>query len=259
MFPVLVSPFHDTDGLMFAHLESITPLLKNLFSRAFLSMTPLTQQTQAGRVEQLAADEFFALNHNQPDTLIGDHFLAGYQNAAHHCAPTQVLHLCTLDRVVYALQSEHQAQFVADIKAANDAPEPILFQRSAAAWATHPRNYREIEHLATRAGEILFDKSLDFVWCHLVIQAGRLKEILPRIQTHDLRVLAEMVLLLRDKLEIREVDWLAWEDPFIFSRNPEQMKEEFENSRREDRKRLGYTIPILQLLLESIQFNRVSC
>ena len=83
MLPVIVSPFHDTNGLMFAHLESITPLLKSLFSRAFLSITPLTQQTQAERVEQLAADAFFALNYNQPDTLIGDHFLAGYQNAVH--------------------------------------------------------------------------------------------------------------------------------------------------------------------------------
>jgi hypothetical protein len=253
MLPVIVSPFHDTDGLMFAHLESVVPLLKNLFSRAFLSMTPLTQQTQAGRVEKLAADAFFALNYNQPDTLIGDHFLAGYQNAASHCAPTQILHLCTLDRVVFALQTEHQARFMADIKTASDVPAPILFQRSAAAWATHPRNYREIEHLATRAGQILFDKSLDFVWCHLVIGTGELQEIWPRIQTHDLRVLAEMVLLLRDKLEIREVDWLAWEDPFIFSRDANQMKEEFERSRREHRKRLGYTIPILQLLLELVE------
>ncbi|MBN1217854.1 MAG: hypothetical protein JXM69_02910 [Anaerolineae bacterium] len=253
MLPAIVFPFHDADGLMFAHLETITPQLKELFAQAFVSISPLTQQTQMERINQLKADEFFRLNFNEPNTMIGDHFLAVYQNAVTHSSPEKMLHLCTIDRVVFALQSEHKEQFVTDIKGASNEDVPVLFQRSQAAWETHPRNYREIEHLAIRAGEILFNQSLDFVWCHLVIQSGQLKEILPHVKHHDLRVVVEMILLLKDKLQTKEVDWLAWEDPFIFSRDLDEMKAEFENSRQEDRKRLQYTIASLQLLFESIQ------
>jgi hypothetical protein len=253
MLPTIVFPFHDTDGLMFSHLETITPQLKEIFAQAFVSISLLTQQVQMERINQLEADEFFRLNFNEPNTMIGDHFLAVYRNAVTHCSPEQVLHLCTIDRVAFALQSEHQDQFIQDIQAASNEPVPVLFQRSQAAWETHPRNYREIEHLAIRTGKILFNQSLDFVWCHLVIQAQQLGKILPHLKHHDLSVVAEMVLLLKDKMKTKDVDWLAWEDPFIFSREPDEMKREWENSRQESRKRLGYTIPILQLLLESIQ------
>jgi hypothetical protein len=253
MLPVLVFPFHDTDGLMFSHLEAITPQLKERFAQAFVSISPLTQQTQMERINQLREDEFFWLNFNEPNTMIGDHFLAAYQNAVTHCSPEQMLHLCTIDRVAFALQSELREQFIADLETASRESAPVLFQRSQAAWETHPRNYREIEHLAIKAGELLFNQSLDFVWCHLVIQSGQLKEIPPHVKHHDLRVVVEMVLLLKDKLQTREVDWLAWEDPFIFSRDLDEMKAEFENSRQEDRKRLQYTILNLQLLFESIQ------
>jgi hypothetical protein len=253
MLPAIVFPFHDTDGLMFAHLEAITPQLKELFAQAFVSISPLTQQAQMGRIKQLKEDEFFRLNFNEPNTQIGDHFLAVYQNAVTHCPPEQVLHLCTIDRVAFALQTELREQFIADLETASHESAPVLFQRSQAAWETHPQNYREIEHLAIRAGEILFNQSLDFVWCHLVIQAQQLGEILPRLKNHDLSVVAEIVLLLKDKVKTKDVDWLVWEDPFIFSRDLDEMKAEFENSRQESRKRLGYTIPVLQLLLESIQ------
>lgn len=253
MLPAIVFPFHDTDGLMFSHLETITPQLKKLFAQAFVSISPLTEQAQAKRVSQLKADEFFKLNFNEPNTIVGDHFLAAYKNAVTHCSPAQILHLCTIDRVVFALQTEHKTQFMADLEAASREPGPVLFQRSEAAWQTHPRNYRDIEHLAIKAGEILFNQSLDFVWCHLVIQAQQLEEILPRIKNHDYIIFPEIVLLLKDQLKTKDVDWLAWEDPFIFSRDLGQMKEEWENSRSEYRKRLAYTIPILQLLLESIQ------
>jgi hypothetical protein len=253
MLPIIVFPFHDTNGLMFSHLETITPQLKEFFAQAFVSISPLTQQAQMERINQLKEDAFFQLNFNEPNTMVGDHFLAVYRNAVAHCAPEQVLHLCTIDRVAFALQSEHKAQFIQDIQAASNEPVPVLFQRSQTAWETHPRNYREIEHLAIKAGEILFNQSLDFVWCHLVIQARQLKEILPRIESHNYIIFPEIVLLLKDKMKTKDVDWLAWEDPFIFSRDSEQMRKEWENSRSEHRKRLAYTIPILQLLLESIQ------
>jgi len=251
MLPLIVFPLHDADGLMFSHLESITPQLKQHFAKAYISISPLTEQIQRQRVEQLQADLFFSLNFNAPETLVGDHFIAGYQNAALNCRPGQAVHLCTVDRVAYALQSHYQAQFLADILAATDAPRPTLFLRSEAAWKTHPQNYYEIEALGARVGEMLLGKAFDFFWCHLVAQGALLRPLLPAVRHHDLRILAEIILLLQGELETKPVDWLAWEDPFIFSRDPEQFKLEREQNPQENIKRLNYVLPVLQLLLDT--------
>jgi hypothetical protein len=164
-----------------------------------------------------------------------------------------MLHLCFIDRVAFALQSKYKDQFIADVKEVSNERVPVLIQRSQTAWDTHPQNYREIEHLATRVGEILFDESLDFTWCHLAIQARQLKAILPHIKSRDLGILAEIVLMLKDNIKTKDVDWLSWEKPFIYSRDPIQLREERENSIQESRKRLAYVIPVLQILLESIK------
>ena len=250
MLPLIVFPFHDTDGLMFSHLESITPQLKQHFANAYISISPLTEQTQQQWIEQLQADVFFSLNFNEPETPVGDHFMAGYRNAARHCPPEHPIHLCTVDRVAYALQTHHQAQFLADIRAASDASQPTLFIRSEAAWKTHPQNYYEIEGIGTRVGELVLGQSLDFFWCHLVAHGALLRRILPAVRRHDFRILAEIVLLLRDELQTKPVDWLAWEDPFIFARDADQFKLEREQSTQENVKRLNYVLPVLQLLLK---------
>ena len=57
-----------------------------------------------------------------------------------------------------------------------------------------------------------------------------------------------MVLLLIDRIHTQDVDWLAWEDPFILTRDAQQLKAERENSQQETYKRLTYVIPMLQLL-----------
>jgi hypothetical protein len=80
------------------------------------------------------------------------------------------------------------------------------------------------------------------------VGAGQLREIMPQVRNPDLSMLAEMVLLLRGTLRTQEVDWLAWEDPFIEARPADALKREREASRAELRKRLGYVIPSLQLL-----------
>lgn len=251
MLPAIVLPFHDPDGVMFSHLQKITPQLKNVFAQAFVSVSPETQQTQASNIDWLEPDQFFQVNFNQPKTLPGEHYLSGYSNGVATCSPTQILHLCDVDRVAFALQSKHKDQFIADIRATNEEQVPLLFQRSEIAWNTHPHNYREIEQIATKVGEILFNKSLDFAWCHLAIQVQQLKEILPYIRKRDFSILAEIVLLLKDQIKTKNVDWLSWEDPFIYARDPGQLKKEREDSHQESHKRLGYLMPVLQLFLES--------
>jgi len=248
MQPVIVMPMHDPSGLMFPHLQAITPQLKSIFAQAFVGITAITRETQAPYLAWLEADDFFQIHYRQPEGSVGDDFLTLYAQAVEVCLPNQILHLCFIDRVAFALQPAYRAEFMADLQAVPPAHTPLIFQRSPAAWKTHPRNYFEFEQLVTRLGQLLFNQSLDFAWCHLAVQANQLKEILPRLRSHDLSLVAEIVLMLKDKIQTKDVDWLVWEDPFIYSCDPQQLKEEREQSSEETHKRLAYVMPILQLL-----------
>ena len=106
------------------------------------------------------------------DMEVGEDFAALYRNAAATCRPDQVLHLCYIDRVAYALQSEHRDRFVDDVLAVKPRQTPLVFHRSKLAWSTHPRNYLEIEAMVTTAGEWLLGQSLDFAWCHITLPAA---------------------------------------------------------------------------------------
>jgi hypothetical protein len=253
MQPVIVWPVHDPEGHIFSHLERIAPLLRTLFGRVFLGITSPTREAHPRHIRRLEADDFFAVTFSPAGALIGDQFLALYTSAAAACAPGQILHLCFIDRVAFILQSQHQHAFVADVRAVTDQNTPLLFQRSEAAWATHPRTYREIEHMATRVGELLLGESLDFTWCHLAVQARQLLPILPHIKRRDLSMLAEILLMFRGEIHTRDVDWLAWEDPFMCARDAAQLKQEREQSIEETQKRLSYVVPTLQLLAGSVE------
>ncbi|NIP56079.1 MAG: hypothetical protein GWO26_29655, partial [Phycisphaerae bacterium] len=123
------------------------------------------------------------------------------------------------------------------------------------AWQTHPANYRAIEGMVTIAGEQLFGRSLDFAWCHIAIQAKRLLEIVPFVQVQDdsMGFFAAIVLAMREDAKTKDVDWLSWEDPFITGSDSQSLKREREGSIGETHKRLGYAIPMLQLLVAANQ------
>ena len=60
-----------------------------------------------------------------------------------------------------------------------------------------------------------------------------------------------MVLLVMDSVKTKDVDWLAWEDPFIENVDPHHLKAMREASTAEACKRLAYVVPMLQLLRQS--------
>ena len=248
MQTALVMPMHDPSGRLFPHLTAITPQLKTLFGGAILSITPATRAQQPGWVAHYAADDFFRLYELRTAQPIGDEFVQLYTHAAALCPADTLLHLCFVDRVAYALQSAYCAEFTADIKALQRTDAPLIFQRSVAAWQTHPRNYQAIEAMVTVIGEGYFEKTLDFAWCHLVVRAGQLRTILPQVKRHDLAILAELVLLLAPAIQTSAVDWLAWEDPFILGRDAQQLKQEREQSPAETEKRLAYVLPMIELM-----------
>ena len=247
LLPVAVLPIHDPEGIYLPHLDPITPVLKTCFAQAIINLPPSTRRAQPEAVCKLESDPFFTCV-EFVESPVGDHFRALYTFAAHTCTPEQVLHLCYLDRLSFALQTHYRHTFLADVQSVSASQTPLIFHRSAAAWETHPRNYREIEGMITRTGEWLFRKTLDFAWCHLAVQAGQLAEVLPRTRQSDLSMVAEIVLELLESAKTKDVDWLAWEDPFISDCDPQALKTERENSLSETHKRLAYALPMMQLL-----------
>jgi hypothetical protein len=248
MKPALVFPFSDPDGAMFPHLQAILPDLKRHFERAFLTIPASTREGQPENICLLERDDFFTLFYTTSEAPIGDHFAFLYYQAALAAHPEQILHLCFLDRLSFALRSEYCDQFLADVDGLTGEHTPLIFHRSANAWATHPQNYFELESFVTRVGQTLFNKTLDYGWCHFAIQAGQLGQIMPLIKNHDLSMVAELILHVQNDVKVREVDWLAWEDPFILGREAAELKRERENSLLETQKRLSYVLPMVELL-----------
>jgi hypothetical protein len=252
--PVMVSPFHDPDGWIYNYLRMITPTLKRHFAKVFLSISPPTQQRQPEMVAWAQADPFFAINFNRPETLPGDHYLSGYRHAVEAYVSDRIFHLCDLDRIAFALNTSHRNAYLADVQFANAKARnaPVLFQRSEQAWSTYPKNYRRIEHLIIQVGELLFSEMYDFAWSYMVMRSGQLETLLPNIKSHDFGILIEIVLMLREQLVRKSVDWLAWEDPYIFGRDPGELRQARDSSREETWKRLRGMLPFFEHFLSVI-------
>lgn len=247
MRPALAFPFNDPDGSMFRHLQTILPDLKSHFERAYIC-PPLSTQKHLDHMQQLQADDFFTIFPTDREMQIGEHFAYLYQRAAQTAPPEQILHLCYLDRLAFALEGEYRDLFLKDVDLLTVIHTPLIFQRSQSAWETHPRNYRELEGIITIVGRNLFGKDLDFAWCHIAVRAGELREIMPFVKNHDLSMVAEMIFYLQEMIQTRDVDWLAWEDPFVFQREAAELKYERENSLQETQKRLRYVVPMIDTL-----------
>ena len=248
--PAVVFPLHGPDEEIFAHLEAILPDLKRVFSMAYISVTPITEKHHSEQISSLEQDSFFKLFRTSPEALVGDQFLHLYRQTALAAHASQVLHLCFIDRLAFILQSSHKNQFIEDVKMV-DGNTPIIFSRSLPAWNSHPRNYRDIEQFVTRVGELLFSKTLDFAWCHLAIRSSQLGAIIDQVSNNDLSMVAEIVLAIRETAAMQDVDWLAWEDPFLLQRDTQELRREREESIEETEKRLEYTIPMIQAMMRS--------
>ena len=247
MRPALAFPYTDPDERLLSHLLAILPDLKNHFERAYISPPPSTL-AWLRPTGQILNDDFFTVFRQEEEKLIGEHFSHLYQRAAEIAHPNQPIHLCYLDRISFALEGNYRDSFLTDIDSVSINDLPLIFQRSPLAWDTHPQNYRELEGLVTTVGKNLFGRELDYAWCHIVVRAGQLREIIPLVKNPDMSMVAEMIYYLQEDIQTRDVDWLAWEDPFILKRDAAQLKHERENSLAETQKRLNYVSPMIETL-----------
>ncbi len=238
---ILVLPMSNPRENLFPLLYPLTAKINEFFAQAWLGVDPST--TDPGI-------PFYQLVPIPAGLPVGEQFKILYEGAANASAPEAVLHLCFIDRLAFALQDAWRKTFLDDLHTIVEGDLPLLFLRSTAAWETHPRNYKEIEGMATQLGRWVLGETLDFTWCHLVMRAGQLSELMHEVHNPDLSMMAEMVLQIHGSVKTKEVDWLAWEDPFILGRDAADLKRERELSRDETRKRLGYILPTLQLLCD---------
>jgi hypothetical protein len=246
----LVFPFHDPNNIETKLLKEILPILKENFDGAFVSVTPKTVVSNPESVEFLKGENFFKIYLNQEGLTIGEHFMAGYRLAVENSEPSQVLQICTSDRLAFALLNGYREEFLADMRESAHEQSPTLFLRSKKAWTTHPQNYYAAEAMVSRAGEIMFGRFLDFTWCHLALSAGRLKELLPKLTAKDLVITSQLIFELKDVVNTKEVDWLSWEDPFVLGKDAAEFKTERENDPKETEKRLNYVMPEISYLFE---------
>ncbi len=247
MKPALAFPYNDPDATQFTHLQASLPDLKKHFERAYIAPPPSTLKWLEP-TGQILTDDFFTVFPTDAERRIGENFASLYQRAADSADPNQCIHLAYLDRIAFALKGMHRQAFLADIDSLTDEHIPLIFQRSRQAWETHPQNYRELETLVTAVGQNLFGRELDYAWCHLVVSASQLRKIIPLVKNPDLSMVAEMVFHMQAEIKTRDVDWLAWEDPFILGRDAAELKDERENSLVETRKRLNYVLPMIETL-----------
>lgn len=252
MKPVLAFPFHDPTGTMFLHLQTILPVLKEHFGHLYLCPHPSTFQPTE-QIRQLSGDNFITIFRLEEHVHLGECLGFLYGQTADTAHPDQPVHMCFLDRLSFALESDYHQQFLHDVDSLTVEDLPLIFHRSSKAWDTHPQNYRALEGFVTTIGQTLFGKTLDYGWCHLVATAGQLRKIMPRVRRRDLSIVAEMVYYFQEDIHTREVDWLAWEDPFLLGRDPAELKHEREQSNAETQKRLSYVLPMAEML---VQFSK---
>jgi len=232
---------------MLPDLLAILPDLKNHFEHAYISPPPSTLEWLQQK-SIILTDDFFTVCCYDEEKLIGENFAFLYQHAAEAAPPDQIIHLCYPDRVAFALEGPYGDAFLADIDSLSTDDLPLIFQRSAYAWETHPQNYRELEGMVTTVGKNLFGIELDYAWCHIVVCAGQLRRIMPLVKNPDLSMVAEMIFYMQDEIHTQDVDWLAWEDPFIFERDENELRYEREYSLIETQKRLKYVLPMIETL-----------
>lgn len=246
--PVLAFPYYDPRGRREAALWRELPALREAFARICVGAVPPLREEFLRSLEA----EGCAVLRNPPGAGVGDHARAALRLGLEHAASDRFIFYGFDDRILYALGSEWRVPFVTDVRAEPGA-DVVVFERTPAAWATHPDNYREIEQMVSRALEMVCGRRIELGISALMMSARAAETVLPRSRAAGFEVWGEWVLLaLSGRLAVttRAVDWLAWEDPYWEHIAPERLKREREGSREETRRRIMMNAPCLALLGE---------
>jgi len=211
----LAFPYHDPSGTFNEALRRHLDRLQSTFDVLCIGATPPTVAHNAAFIAELRAAGC-RVAENGPQTTIGDHSRSALRLAVAPAGENQPIAFLFLDRVLYAMETEHKEPFLADLARYQDQA-CMVFERTPAAWATHPASYKEVEGMSTRLGELLFGRTVDWCPCALLFSAEISRGILAESSNPSYAVWTEWLLLAARQgaaIASTEVDWLAWEDPF---------------------------------------------
>jgi hypothetical protein len=250
---VLTFPYHDPGGMYNDLLRKNIPFLEKFFDVICISVTPQTVSQNPELLEYLANHTKIQLN--KEESNIGDHFRNALKIAIDNKQNDSIF-FGFIDRVIFDLETQWKKKFLNDL-AKHKNEQFLLFERSEAAWGTHPNNYREIEQMVSRCFKFLSGMDIELNPCGLILSQESAKKILNESQSQLWDVWGEWILIaLKNKLGVKtkKVDWLSWEDPFWEKKEPNKFKVERENSKEETIKRIKSNLPFFSLITEE-RFN----
>ncbi|MBN1811987.1 MAG: hypothetical protein JXA14_09145 [Anaerolineae bacterium] len=248
---VLTFPYYDPNGRYNHAFQRQLKTLQSAFDMVCVSVAPPTGRDNGGFVHYLEA-QGCAVFDNPIGATIGDQSREALRLALQHAQAQQPIFFGFLDRILFALETEWRWQFLQDLKVYHTA-EFLVFERSQAAWGTHPANYREIEQMVSRMFELLCGRPIELMPCALLLSHNTASSILGQSTSPSHEVWAEWALLaMKNGIPIttRKVDWLAWEHPYWEGIDPDELKHRQEASTDEVIKRIKMNVPVALMLTE---------
>jgi hypothetical protein len=246
---IVAFPYHDPNGKFNELIKKSLAKLQTIFSHICISATSSTIEKN-GEFIKFLEHEGCLIYKNAVKSNIGDH----YRNALTRALTVKdddKIFFGFVDRVLFALNTDFAEKFVVDMK--DDFNDLVLFERTEAAYQTHPRNYREIEQTVNKLGSYLIGEERELATCGFLIKSELARKILTQSTADSYSAGAEWLLLAYSfgiKPTIKKVDWLSWEDPFIDNMPAEKLKADRENQKDEYIKRLEMNLPFINLLVE---------
>jgi hypothetical protein len=246
---ILTLPYYDPSGRYNRAFQHQLDALKSAFDAICVSVAPPTGADNAGFVRYLEAQGCVVFD-NPAGATIGDQSREALRLALGYT--DQPIFFGFLDRILFALETEWRWQFLQDLKVYQTAAF-LVFERSQAAWDTHPANYREIEQMVSRMFELLSGRSVELMPCALLLSHDVASTILNQSTSSAHEVWAEWTLLaMKNGIPIttQKVDWLAWEHPYWEDVDSDEFKRCRESSPDEVIKRIKMNMPAALVLTE---------
>ena len=248
---ILAFPYHDPQGKCNSTFRRQLTTLQSFFNAVCVGVSPWTVGDNASFCSDLKAQGCL-LYPNSSDSTIGDHSRTALQLAVEQSRGRQPIFFGFLDRLLFALETEHRVSFLQDLDHYRQA-NCMVFERSPSAWRTHPANYAEIERMISRMAELLYGSYMELSPCALILSAETAERLLHTSTNESWAVWAEWLLLAAKHqipITVKRVDWLAWEDPFWEQAQADTLKRAQENNRDEVLKRIQFNAPVAQLMTE---------
>lgn len=246
---ILTFPYYDPNGTYSQAFRRQLATLKSAFDAICISAIPPTSANNPGLV-RLLEDEGCLIFNNDPTAPIGDQSREALRLATDQAQ--QPILFGFLNRLLFVLETKWRTRFLQDLTT-HQAAEFLVFERSEAAWDTHPSNYREIERMVSRMFEFLSGRFIELAPCGFILDQSAADTILSQSTSASWDVWAEWILLaLKNDIPVttRKVDWLAYQHPYWERVDPGVMKRDREASREETVKRIRMNMPVALMLAE---------